>query len=409
MNKTESDHSCDFCGKSKEDVEKLIVGEHAAICNECVDLCVDILKDKKEKVADPAKLLNPVSIKDYLDEYVIGQDDAKIGLSVAVSQHYKRINNPSKDIELEKTNVLLLGPTGCGKTMMARKIAQYLELPFAICDATGITEAGYVGDDVESILTRLINEADGDLDKAARGIVYIDEIDKISKKGENVSISRDVSGEGVQQALLKMIEGSIMRVPSTGKRKHPGSDMQEIDTRGILFICGGAFVGLDKIIKQRKGAKSVGFHANVDNVDDDASVLQDISTKDLIKYGLIPEFVGRFGLITNVDELSEDQLVNILTETKNSPIKQYQYMFELDGIKLEFEIQALKEIARKAKELKTNARGLKNIIEKTLLPYQFDAVDLVARGLTAIRISKDTIDGKPAIMIFDKKKNEQTK
>lgn len=409
MAKLDSDHSCDFCGKSKEDVEKLIVGEHAAVCNECVDLCVDILKDKKEKVVDQSKLLNPASIKDYLDEYVIGQDDAKISLSVAVSQHYKRINNPSNDIELEKTNVLLLGPTGCGKTMMARKIAQYLDLPFAICDATGITEAGYVGDDVESILTRLINEADGDLDKAARGIVYIDEIDKISKKGENVSISRDVSGEGVQQALLKMIEGSIMRIPSTGKRKHPGSDMQEIDTRGILFICGGAFVGLDKIIKQRQGAKSVGFHANVENVKDDDSVLRDVSTRDLIKYGLIPEFVGRFGLITNVDELDEDQLVSILLETKNSPIKQYQYMFELDGIKLEFESQALREIARRAKELKTNARGLKNIIEKTLLPYQFDAVNLVERGLISIRISKDTIDGKPAIMIFDNKKNEQTK
>jgi ATP-dependent Clp protease ATP-binding subunit ClpX len=409
MSKIEHDHSCDFCGKSKEDVEKLIVGEHAAICNECVDLCVDILKDKKEKVVDQSKLLNPASIKDYLDEYVIGQDDAKISLSVAVSQHYKRINNPSKDIELEKTNVLLLGPTGCGKTMMARKIAQYLDLPFAICDATGITEAGYVGDDVESILTRLINEADGDLEKAARGIVYIDEIDKISKKGENVSISRDVSGEGVQQALLKMIEGSIMRIPSTGKRKHPGSDMQEIDTRGILFICGGAFVGLDKIIKQRQGAKSVGFHANVENVKDDDSVLRDVSTRDLIKYGLIPEFVGRFGLITNVDELDEDQLVAILLETKNSPVKQYQYMFELDGIKLEFESQALREIARKAKELKTNARGLKNVIEKTLLPYQFDAVNLVERGLTSVRISKDTIDGKPAILIFDNKKNEQTK
>jgi ATP-dependent Clp protease ATP-binding subunit ClpX len=409
MSKIEHDHSCDFCGKSKEDVEKLIVGEHAAVCNECVDLCVDILKDKKEKPVDQSKLLNPAAIKEYLDEYVIGQDDAKISLSVAVSQHYKRINNPSKDIELEKTNVLMLGPTGCGKTMMARKIAQYLDLPFAICDATGITEAGYVGDDVESILTRLINEADGDLEKAARGIVYIDEIDKISKKGENVSISRDVSGEGVQQALLKMIEGSIMRIPSTGKRKHPGSDMQEIDTRGILFICGGAFVGLDKIIKQRQGAKSVGFHANVENVKDDDSVLRDVSTRDLIKYGLIPEFVGRFGLITNVDELDEDQLVAILLETKNSPVKQYQYMFELDGIKLEFESQALREIARKAKELKTNARGLKNVIEKTLLPYQFDAVNLVERGLTSVRISKDTIDGKPAILIFNNKKNEQTK
>lgn len=409
MSKITSDHSCNFCDKSKEEVEKLIVGEHAAICNECIDLCVDILRDKTEKVVNQSTLLNPVCIKEYLDEYVIGQDHAKISLSVAVSQHYKRINHPSKDVEVEKTNVLLLGPTGCGKTMMARKIAQYLDLPFAICDATGITEAGYVGDDVESILTRLINEADGDLEKASRGIVYIDEIDKIAKKGDNVSISRDVSGEGVQQALLKMIEGSIMRVPSSGKRKHPGSEMQEIDTRGILFICGGAFVGLDKIIKQRVGARSVGFHANVDNIKEDDSMLQDITTRDLIKYGLIPEFVGRFGLITHVDELSEDQLVEILVETKNSPIKQYQYMFELDRIKLEFESQALHEIARKAKELKTNARGLKNIIEKTLLPYQFDAMNLVDRGLTAIRISKDTIDGKPAIMIFDNKKNEQTK
>jgi ATP-dependent Clp protease ATP-binding subunit ClpX len=407
MSKSNHEHECDFCGKSKEDVEKLIVGEQAAICNDCIDLCVDILKDKTEKPKDQFKLLNPVAIKDYLDEYVIGQDDAKISLSVAVSQHYKRINHPSNNIEIEKTNVLLLGPTGCGKTMMVRKIAQYLDLPFAICDATGITEAGYVGDDVESILTRLINEADGDMEKAARGIVYIDEIDKIAKKSENVSISRDVSGEGVQQALLKMIEGAIMRVPVTGKRKHPGSDMQEIDTRGILFICGGAFVGLDKIIQQRTGSRSVGFHANIDNVKDTPNVFGQVSTKDLIKYGLIPEFVGRFGLITNVDELDENQLVQILTETKNSPVKQYQYMFDLDGIELSFENQALHEIARKAKELKTNARGLKNIIERALLPYQFDAVNLVERGLTEICISKDTIDGKPAIMIFNNKKNEQ--
>ena len=403
-------HSCDFCGKSKEDVEKLIVGENSAICNDCIDLCVDILKDEKIKTFPvDRKLLNPTKIKDYLDEYVIGQDDAKIALSVAVSQHFKRINNPSNDIEIEKTNVLMLGPTGCGKTMMARRIAQYLELPFAICDATGITEAGYVGDDVESILTRLINEADGDLEKASQGIVYIDEIDKIARKGESASITRDVSGEGVQQALLKMIEGSIMRIPSTGKRKHPGSDMQEIDTRGILFICGGAFVGLDKIVQQRKDARTVGFHAKIVSAADESSAYRDVSTKDLIRYGLIPEFVGRFGLITNVDELTDDQLVQILNETKNSPVKQYQYLFELDGIKLEFDTEALHEIALKAKELKTNARGLKNIIEKTLLPYQFDAVDLVERGLTTLRISKDTIGGRPAIMIFDKKKNEQQK
>lgn len=400
-------HECDFCGKGKEDVEKLIVGEHAAICNDCVELCVDILKDEKIKgPPSDSKLLNPVKIKDYLDEYVVGQEDAKIALSVAVSQHYKRINNPSPDIELEKTNVLMLGPTGCGKTMMARKIAQYLDLPFAICDATGITEAGYVGDDVESILTRLINESDGDIEKAQRGIVYIDEIDKIARKGESVSISRDVSGEGVQQALLKMIEGSIMRVPSSGKRKHPGSDMQEIDTRGILFICGGAFVGLDKIVKQRTDKSSVGFAASIEK-SSDLNLYQDVTTKDLIKYGLIPEFVGRFGLHINVDELSVAELVKVLYDTKNSLIKQYQYMFELDGIDLIFDQESLELIAEKAKELKTNARGLKNIIEKTLLPYQFDAVNLVERGLRSIRISKDTIEGHPAILIFDKKKNEQ--
>ena len=410
MSRIENHHNCDFCGKSKEEVEKLIVGEHAAICNDCIELCNDILVDEKiKKVPDETKLLNPVKIKEYLDDYVIGQEDAKIALSVAVSQHFKRINNPSKDIEIEKTNVLMLGPTGCGKTMMARRIANYLDLPFAICDATGITEAGYVGDDVESILTRLISEADGDIEKASRGIVYIDEIDKIARKSESTSITRDVSGEGVQQALLKMIEGSIMRIPSNTKRKHPGSEMQEIDTRGILFICGGAFVGIDKIIKQRTDAKSVGFHANIDNKEDTNEVYKDLNTKDLIKFGLIPEFVGRFGLIINVEELDEEQLVEILEKTKNSPIKQYQYMFKLDSIKLEFEKSALLEIAKKAKELKTNARGLKNIIEKILLPYQFDAVDLVERGLSLIRISKNTVNGDQAIMIFDKKKNEQTK
>ena len=406
MSKTTTNHTCDFCGKSKEDVEKLIVGDHAAICNDCVDLCIDILKDEKIK-SFPAdtKTLNPALLKEYLDEYVIGQEDAKIALSVAVSQHFKRINNPSDTIKLEKTNVLMLGPTGCGKTMLARKIAEYLDLPFAICDATGITEAGYVGDDVESILTRLINEADGDVDKARRGIVYIDEIDKIARKGESASITRDVSGEGVQQALLKMIEGSIMRIPSTGKRKHPGSDMQEIDTSGILFICGGAFVGLDKIIEKRTDSRSVGFHSAIIDKNKSNELYSKVTTKDLIQYGLIPEFIGRFGLITNVDELSEEQLVQVLNEAKNGLVSQYQYLFEIDGIDLEVDASALREIARRAKELKTNARGLKNIIEKTLLPYQFDAINLVERGLNKIIISKSTVEGNPATLIFDKKAN----
>lgn len=413
MDKTNKDaHECNFCGKHKADVEKLIVGADVGICNECIDLCSSILHDEKVKefpVADAKKKFNPSKIKDFLDQYVIGQDRAKMALSVGVAQHYKRIFNPNKDIKLEKTNVLMLGPTGCGKTMLAKKIAEFLDLPFAICDATGLTEAGYVGDDVESILTRLLSVADGDIEKAQHGIVYVDEIDKIARKGENLSITRDVSGEGVQQALLKMVEGSVVRVPASDKRKHPKGDMIEIDTTNILFICGGAFVGLDKLIGRRKDSSGIGFNSKLKNPKNSTENYDDFTTKDLISYGLIPEFVGRFGLTVNVNELSIDELVTILKEPKNSIIQQYQYIFKLDGIELKFEDEALQIIAEQAKELKTNARGLKQIIEKMLMPYQFEAVDLAERGLTGIRISKETAEGGKAVLIFDKENGKTTK
>ena len=405
-------HNCSFCNKSKEEVEKLIVGgDDIAICNDCVDLCVDILKDEKIKKfpTEVSQLLNPVRVKEYLDEYVIGQDEAKMTLAVAVCQHFKRIAKNDQNIEIDKTNVLMMGPTGCGKTFLVRKLAEYLDVPFAICDATGLTEAGYVGDDVESVLVRLVANADGDVKKAEHGIVYIDEIDKIARKGESTSITRDVSGEGVQQGLLKMIEGSVVRLPAGEKRKHPRGDMNDIDTRNILFICGGAFVGLDKIVGRRLKTSSVGFGAKLEKEIERDDLFKDVTTKDLISFGLIPELIGRFGITTSVEELKVDHLIRILKEPKNSIIKQYQYIFNLDGVEIQFDEDSLIAIAEQAKKLDTNARGLKNIIEKMLLKYQFEAVDLAARGLTKIVISKDTVEGKPAVLIFDKIENEKTK
>lgn len=403
-------HTCNFCGKEKESVERLIVSETSAICNECVDLCIEILNEDKIKKFPSAenKIFNPTLIKEFLDGYIVAQDEAKIALSVAVCQHFKRIFNPTNEIEIEKTNVLLMGPTGCGKTMLAKKLAEYLDVPFAICDATGITEAGYVGDDVESVLSRLLSAADYDIKKAEMGIIYIDEIDKLSRKSESTSITRDVGGEGVQQGLLKMVEGSIVRVPAADKRKHPKGDMLEIDTNKILFICGGAFVGLDKIIDRRINSTVMGFNAEVKTKKQELSYAN-VTTKDLIVFGMIPEFIGRFGMITAVEELNVEDLIKILKEPKNSLIKQYSHLFELDGIQLEFDDPALTAIAEKAKEMQTNARGLKNIIEKVLLPYQFDSINLVERGLKKLLISKDAVEGKPAKLIFEERKEIKNK
>lgn len=386
--KNENDLTCSFCGRTQNEVKKLIASPDGScyICDECIDICKNIIKDFKVSTIETAiDLPTPREIKDKLDEYIVGQDDAKRVLSVAVYNHYKRINynliaekdksDPDASIELEKSNILMVGPTGCGKTLLAKTLAKILKVPFASADATTLTEAGYVGDDVENVLLKLIQNADYDIQKAQRGIVYIDEIDKIAKKQQNVSVSRDVSGEGVQQALLKIFESTVASVPPQGGRKHPHQEMLQIDTTNILFICGGAFVGLENIIKERVNKKqSLGFNSTVEIQKEKnfVELKKDLQPQDLIKFGLIPEFVGRLPVVVGLTDLNESALVKILTEPKNSIIKQYKKMFKIDGVELEFQPEAIREVALKAIKLKTGARGLRTILEDAMLDVMFD-------------------------------------
>lgn len=381
---------CHFCGTSKEQVKKLIVGNDVAICNECVELCQTLIDDEKLETVEPTLQQDPQSIKEFLDQHIIGQDDAKMVLSVAISNHYKRINHPPKDLEIQKGNVLIVGPTGSGKTLLAKTAAKYLQVPFVVADATSLTEAGYVGDDVESMITMLINAANGDIKLAERGIIFVDEIDKIARKGESTSITRDVSGEGVQQALLKLVEGTTIRVPKESGRKHPGSDMNEINTKNILFIAGGAFVGLKDVIANRMNGTSIGFNASVKDSKVEGE-LKEVSPDDLTKFGMIPEFIGRFTTTVSISELNKEQLIQILTDVKNNYISQYKYLLGLDGIELTFTADALDQIAENTLLLKTGARGLHTEIERVLMCHMYHTREYKENEITKINIDRDLV------------------